>query len=505
LGRRFTEFLRTDIGILLLLASVRVILHCLTNGQYGFHRDELQTLDDARHLDWGFVAYPPLTPLVARLELILFGSSLVGFRAFAAVAVSAAMLLAGLITRELGGGRREQVLTAAAVAISPVSLAQGAVFQYVSFDYLWGVSLTYFLVRLSSSADPRWWLAIGAMLGLGMETRYTMGFLALGIVGGVLLTRDRRYLSSAWLWAGAGISLLLFLPNLFWQAQHHFISLDFLSHIHTRDMQQGRTDGFLLQQVLFCVNIVTVPLVVLGLWFYLLREEGKKYRLVGWTCIVTFLMFFLARARFYYAMPLYPVLLAAGSMQFGKWLETARLDWGRLVQVSLWVAIVSSGALFALVVIPLAPFGSAIWNITSKAHDQFREEIGWDDLAETVARVYNALPAEQREKTGILTGNYGEAGALNLYGPGLGLPHAMSGTNSFWYRGYDTRQPETVILVGFDLEEGKKLFETCAVSAMNTNRFAVENEESRDHPVILTCRDLRMTWPEFWKKFRRFG
>jgi len=181
-------------------------------GQYGFHRDELQTLDDARHLDWGFVAYPPITPLIGRLELILFGASLIGFRFFAAVAVSAAMVLAGLIAKELGGGRREQVLAAVATCVAPVALAQGAVFQYVSFDYLWGVLATYFLVRLCKSGGARWWVAIGFALGLGMETRYTAGFWTLGIVAGVLLSDGRKYLASKWLWIGVGISVLLFLP-----------------------------------------------------------------------------------------------------------------------------------------------------------------------------------------------------------------------------------------------------------------------------------------------------
>ena len=503
--KRIIDFVRSDLGILLLIATARVIFHCLSNGQYGFHRDELQTLDDARHMDWGFVAYPPVTPLFARLELLLFGTSLSGFRVFAAVAVSAAMVIAGLMAKELGGGRREQILAAVAVGISPVALAQGAVFQYVSFDYLWGVTVTYFLVKLLKSEDPRWWLGIGAMLGLGMETRYTMGFLALGIAGGVFLTSARRYLGSAWLWAGVGLSLLMFLPNLLWQAQHQFISLDFLSHIHERDMRQGRTDGFVLQQVLLCVNIATVPLTLFGLWFYLIREDGKKYRLIGWTVVVTFVLFFLAKARFYYAVPIYPVLIAAGSVLFVKRVDAAKPAWGKCALGSQWLAIVLLGTIFALVVIPVAPFGSAIWKITGKAHDQFREEMGWDDLARTVAGVYNALPEDERANTGILTGNYGEAGALNLYGPALGLPLAMSGTNSFWYRGYDKRQPQIVILVGFNPDEGQELFKSCVVSARNSNRYGVENEESRDHQRILTCRELREPWPEFWKKFRRFG
>src|SRR2546421_1984922 len=220
---RVREFTRSDLSALLLLALVSVAIHTATNGQYGFHRDELQTLDDARHLDWGFVAYPPITPLIGRLELILFGTSLVGFRFFAAVAVSAAMVLAGLIAKELGGGRHEQVLAALATCVAPTALAQGAVFQYVSFDYLWGVLATYFLVRLCKSGDARWWVAIGFALGLGMETRYTAGFWTLGIVAGVLLSDARKYLTSKWLWIGVGISVLLFLPNVIWQAKHDWI------------------------------------------------------------------------------------------------------------------------------------------------------------------------------------------------------------------------------------------------------------------------------------------
>ena len=255
--KRIADFFRSDLGVLVLVATARVALHVATNGQYGFHRDELQTFDDARHLDWGFVVYPPVTPLIGRLELLLFGSSLIGFRFFEAVAVSAIMVLTGLIAKELGGTRHIQLLE--------------------------------------------------------------------------------------------------------------------------------------------------------------------------------------------------------------------------------------------------------IWKITSRLHDQFREEIGWPDLARSVANVYHSLPIEEREHTGILAGNYGEAGALNLYGPVLGLPHAMGLTNSFWYRGYDPRLPQTVIVAGFDLEEGRKLFGSCLVASKNTNLFGVENEESRDHPDILLCRDLRMPWSVYWERHRGFG
>ena len=502
---RIGGLLKSDIGILVLLALLSVAAHTVTNGQYGFHRDVLQTLDDARHLDWGFVAYPPVTPLIGRIELTLFGTSLIGFRFFAAVAVSAAMVIAGLIAKELGSGRREQVLAAAATCVAPVALAQGAVFQYVSLDYLWGVLATYFLVRLAKSGDARWWMAIGFTLGLGMETRYTAGFLTLGIVGGVLLTDARKYLLSKWLWLGAGISVLLILPNVIWQAQHHFISLDFLKHLHERDVRQGRNNGFLLQQIWLCVNVVTVPLVFLGLRFLLAREEGKRYRLVGWTVLVTFSLFWIAKTRFYYTAPIYPVALAAGSAVFGNWMKSAKPGTARFVNGLQWAGIILNGAVFAVFVMPIAPFGGAVWRVTSKLHDQFREQIGWQELTEHVAQVYSSLPSEERARTGILAGNYGEGGALNLYGPALGLPQAMAGTNSFWYRGYDPREPQTLILVGIETDEAKANFSSCAVVAKNTNRFGVENEESRDHQDILLCRGLKRSWPEFWGRFQRYG
>jgi hypothetical protein len=502
---RVMRFLKSDVGVLLLLAVVRVVFHMVTNGQYGFHRDELQTLDDAKHLDWGFVAYPPITPLIGRLELVLFGTSLVGFRAFGAVAVCAIMVLTGLIARELGASRHIQILAAVAAGISPVSLIQGGVLQYVSLDYLWGVGVFYLLVRLVKSEDPRWWVAIGGVLGLGMETRYTMGFLTLGLVGGVLLTPARRFLRTGWLWVGVGLSVLIFLPNVIWQARHQFIALDFLSHLHARDLRQGRYNGFYSQQLWVCVNLVTVPLTALGLWFYLLPKEGRRYRLLGWTAVSTFALFAIAGSRSYYTAPIYPALLAAGSVRLGSWLSATRPSVSRWIYGAQWTLIVLSGVAFIGVATPVGPIGSRLWKITSKIHDQFREEVGWPDLAESVARVYNSLPLGERARTGILTGNYGEGGALNLYGPALGLPHAMSLTNSFWYRGYDARQPQTVILTGFDLEQAEELFESCSIAAKNENRYGVINEESEYHPDILVCRNLKQPWPEYWKKSRRFG
>jgi 4-amino-4-deoxy-L-arabinose transferase-like glycosyltransferase len=187
---------RGDFLALGVIALGVVVLHMATNGRYGVHRDELQVLDDARHMDWGFVAYPPMTPFIERVALALFGTSLIGLRMFSVLAQAAAIVITGWMARELGGRRLVQIVAALAVAVSPLPLFEGTEFQYSSFDYLWCVLIAYFLIRLLKSEDPHWWLGIGAMIGLGMLTKYTMGFFIAGIVGGVLLTPARRYLKS---------------------------------------------------------------------------------------------------------------------------------------------------------------------------------------------------------------------------------------------------------------------------------------------------------------------
>jgi 4-amino-4-deoxy-L-arabinose transferase-like glycosyltransferase len=500
LGRLF----HSDNGTLFLICLAFIGCHFLNNGLYGFHRDELVTLDDARHMEWGFVAYPPLTPAVARIELDLFGTSLFGFRVLPTFALAIAVFMSGLIARELGGGRRSQLLTAITVAVIPIVSIQTNVLQYVSFDYLWCVLLTYFVIRLINTDDPRWWVPIGAAIGLGMMTKYTMGFFVIGLAAGVLLTSARRRLLNRWLFLGIAVSLLIFLPNFLWQLHHDFISLDFLRHIHARDIRWGRTKGFIPEQLFVCVNLFTLPLVLLGLWYYF-TTEGRKYRLFGWMYLATFVLFVIAQARSYYLGPLYPILIAAGSVVWERWIVTSSRIASLAVQGVTWllvlVAAVTSFAFFT----PAAQINSPLWHAVAKMHENYTEEIGWPELTKTVADIYASIPAEERSRTGIIVGNYGEAGAINLYGPAYGLPPVISGTNSLWYRTYPQSEPQTLIVLGFDDDELKELFQTCQLAGHNSKPYGVRNEESRDHPDIYLCHNLRPSWRDFWKEFRRYG
>lgn len=502
--QKFAQLFHSDNGVLLLISLAFIALHFLNNGQYGFHRDELVTLDDARHMEWGFVAYPPLTPAMGRIALELFGNSLFGIRVLPTIALAIAVFIAGLIARELGGSRRSQVLTAITVAIIPIVSIQTNVLQYVSFDYLWGVLLTYFVIRLLNTDDPRWWVPIGAVIGLGMMTKYTMGFFVLGLAAGVLLTPTRRHLLSRWLLLGVAVSLLIFLPNFVWQLRHDFISLDFLRHIHARDIRWGRTKGFIPEQLFVCLNLFTVPLAFLGLWFYF-TKQGRKYRLLGWMYAFTFALFVIAQARSYYLGPLYPILIAAGAIVWERWLATRLRGTALAMQSVAWLLVVVGAITSAAFFTPAAPINSRLWHSVSKLHENYTEEIGWPELTKTVADVYRSLPAEEQARTGIIVGNYGEAGAINIYGPKYGLPPVISGTNSLWYRTYPKSEPQSLIVVGFDDDEIKELFQSCDLVAHNTKPYGVVNEESRYHPDIYLCHNLRQSWPDFWKEFRRYG
>ena len=491
----------SDTAVLFYLALATIVVHMLVGDRYGFHRDELATLEDARHLAWGYVAYPPVTPFFGRISLILFGPTLPGFRLFAAIAQGIALVLTGLMAREMGAGRGAQLV--AALAGVPFCLGAGALMQYVSFDYLCWVLAAYCTVRLLSSDDARWWLGIGAAIGFGMLSKYTMGVFAVGIVAGVLFTDSRRHLRSKWLWFGVALSILIFLPNLLWQAQNHFISVDFLKHIHARDVRQGRTQNFLPGQLE--MTLLAFPLCLAGLYYSLASTAGKRFRAIGWMFLVPLLLCIVLKARVYYFAAAYPMTYAAGTVWVERWMATFSQAWKLLLRSAVALILAADIVIASALLLPLAPVNSKWWAIASKVQGDFVEEIGWPELVETVAQIRDALSPEERVHLGILAANYGEAGAVNLYGPQFRLPSAISGVNSFWAKGYGNPPPDTLIVLGHSAEFLAANFTSCRVAGHTWNRFGVGNEETLDHPDIYICSGLKTPWPDFWATYRHFG
>ncbi len=483
------------------LATAAVVLHLLTGGRYGFHRDELATVEDARHLAWGYVWQAPITPLFGRLSLWLFGLSLLGFRFFASLPAALALVLTGSMARHLGGGTGAQLMAAAAAV--PFELAAGARLQYTSFDYFFWVLTAYCVLRLLESEDPRWWIAIGSAVGLGIMAKYTILIFVAGLMVGIFATDSRRYLRSKWLWYGAGICVFIVLPNLVWQVGHNFITLDFARSIHARDIRLGRTQSFIFDQ--FNQTILAFPIWMTGLYAYLISTKGRRFRVMGFMYVVPFILFVIARGRGYYLAPAYPMLYAAGAVEIDRWLATRRARWSYAGWIVIWAALAADAVSSAAFMLPVAPVDSYWGRTVIALNGDFQEEIGWPDLVATIANIRDSLPAEYRPKLGILAGNYGEAGAINLYGPGYGLPEAISGMNSFWLRGYGNPPPQLLIVVGVPRAFADGHLAACALIGHTANHFGIANEETRMHPDIFVCGAPMEGWPSFWRNFRYFG
>jgi hypothetical protein len=496
-GRIFTS----DTLILFAIAAAVAVFHIFTNGGYGFHRDELQFLSDARHLDWGFVPYPPFTPFIQHIALALFGVSIVPLRLTAVIAQFVVVILAGLMARELGGSRFAQIIAALAVAFSPVEIFEAHEFQYTSFDLLWWVLTAYFVIRLLKSEDPRWWLAIGAALGLGLETKYAIVFYIAGLLTGLVFTPARRFVKSAWFWAGVALALLIFLPNLIWLARHSWISYTFLQHIHTRDVGQGRAEGFLTGQIYICANLAAAPLWIAGLINYL---RNRRYRMIAFMYLVPLTLLFLAKGRNYYMAPAYPMLIAMGSVLAERWLRTIP-RWARLaVTRAYFITFVFVSAFTCAQLLPLALSGPLKQYALSHSSD-LREEVGWNDLVRTVANIRDSLPPDQQAKLGITTGNYGEYGAIDVLGRAYNLPEPIGTTNSEWYRGYPTPPPTTFIVIGLTPQQANSIFTGCRLAAHNGNSEGALNEEAEYHPDIFVCGPTRIPLSVLWDEHRDFG
>ena len=486
---------------LLAIAGAVALLHVLTNSRYGFHRDELQFLADARHLDWGYVAYPPLTPFVERISLAVCGLSLVGLRLASVLAQAAAVMATGLMARELGAGRLAQATAALTVALAPLPMFEGTEFQYSTFDYLWWVLIALFTIRMLRTGDPRWWLAIGAAVGLGLETKYSIVFFIAGILAGVAFSSARRFLRSAWFWAGIALALAIFAPNFLWQVRHQFVSYHFLQHIHARDVGQGRGDHFLLDQFRICTNPFSAPVWIAGAIAFLRRP---RYRMLGWMFVVPVLLFFVARGRGYYVAGVYPMALAMGAEVAERRL-TALPRWGRRTAWTVFYAgLAVIGAYIVAVVVPLASSGQ-LRDFALKNNGDLREEFGWPELVKTVAGIRDSLPAEQQAGLGIVVGNYGEAGAIEMLGSAYRLPQPISTVNSFWLRGYPVTPPTTIILLGNSRERADELFTNCRLAGHSGNAEAIPNEESVDHPDIFVCGPPRLPWQQLWQRVQDFG
>jgi 4-amino-4-deoxy-L-arabinose transferase-like glycosyltransferase len=487
-------------GGLLGVAAVLVALLLTVAGRYGYHRDELYFLAASRHLAWGYVDQPPLTPALAGLARLLFGDWLPGLRLLPAVAVGALVVVSGLLTRELGGGRAAQLLAAACVAGSGVTLASGHLHSTTTYDVLaWAVGLLL-LARLLATGERRLWLPIGLVTGVGLLNKATVVQLAGAVLVGMLADRHaRRLLASRWLAAGAVLALLLWAPYLAWQAAHGWPQLEVFADLRREDGGLGAGLAFPPFQLLM-TNPLLAPLWLAGLLALLRAGWARPWRPLAVAYLVVVGFYTLVGGKPYYAFGFYPVLFAAGAV----WLARRRQQRGAGLPLRrLLLAVAAAAALTVPLLLPVLP--PSTLDAVTAVYEDAGETFAWPAYAAQVLAVREALPPAERAAAVAVTGNYGEAGALARYGGAWGRQAVFSGHNSAWWWGPPRGDGRVVIVVG-GAQGGELLrqrFRSVTLAARLDNGQGVDNEEQGQ--PIWVCRDLVGTWADTWRGWRHYS
>jgi 4-amino-4-deoxy-L-arabinose transferase-like glycosyltransferase len=471
------------------VAAIKLLLQAAFLTPYGWHRDEFYYLVGGRHLDIGYVDHPLLVPWVARAVDALFGPSLPALRLVPALLGVATVVLTALLARELGGGRVAQVVAALCVALSPGLLAMNHWFQTPSFDVLAWVAASFALVRLLRTGDDRWWLGVGAAGAFGLLAKTTIVIWVLGLVVGLLVTPARRHLRSRWLLLGVVIAAVAAVPFVVFQLQHGWPFLEFTRNMNERT--GGAEQPIFVPGQLILVGPAAAFVWVPGLWGLFRSEALARYRAFAWAYAIAFMLLLASAGKTYYLLPAYPVLLAAGA----AYLEPRH--WRRLPR-GLVVGLVVQTLLVIPAVLPVLPLATARDTFWFGTHDDIAEQVGWPELVDTVRDVVD----RQRGPTVVVTGNYGEAGALDVLGD-LDVP-IWSDQNSYWLWSEPETPPAatTFVTLGLAPADRARSFRTCATAARVDNGAEVDNEE-QGMPVMV-CHGLRRPWSETWSDLKHF-
>ena len=493
-------------------ALAALLIHLLTNSRYGYFRDELYFIACSRRLAFGYVDMAPLSAWLLRLQSILFGESLFALRLFPALAAAGTVALTGAITRELGGRPSAVALACAAALSAPIYLAVGNFYSMNVFEPLFWMGCVYILVRLINGGSARLWLLFGALAGFGFENKHSLVFFAAGIVVALLLTTERRHLTQPWIWLGGIIAALLALPNIAWQIQHDWPTLELLRNVARSNKNVVLNPlEFVAQQILI-MNPAALPLWLGGLVWLLVARDGRRYRLLGFAYLITLAIFIVLKGKHYYLAPIYPMLFAAGGLACER-LFAVRFRW---IRPAFAAAILALAAIIAPTVIPiLAPeklvaYMRAIHfepprtetSHTAALPQLFADQFGWEEMVRSVARVYQQLTPEEQKRVAVFCQNYGQAGAIDLFGPKYGLPPALSGHQNYFLWGPRGHSGELVLVLDRSGDDEREQFRSVEdFGPIETSPWAMPWEQ-RLH--IYLCRDLKLPLPEAWPHVKKW-
>jgi len=513
--RRFSrEWLLSDAAVLFYLALLAVAVHVLSCQNYGYFRDELYYIACSKHLDWGYVDQPPLSLLILQIVRSLFGESLVAIRILPAIAGGTIVFIAGLMARQLGGGRSAQVLAALSALASPIFLSNaGRYFSMNAFDLLFWAIGGYIVLLIVKNNSERLWLLFGIVAGLGVMNKYSMGFLVIGLVVAMLVTPHRQRLLSKWFWMGGLLGGLIVLPHILWEIRNNFPTAEFMHNVtYLKNRPISIWEFFLAQ--FRDIGIIWF----FGFAFYFFHKPAKVFRIFGILYIVIFVLMAFQNPKPYYLSPVYPLFFASSGCMIELLARRSRLGWLKPVA---FAAVLVQGIVAMPIVLPVLPVETYVQyqqflGLVPEREERgaagilpqhFADMFGWPEMVDTVALVYKRLSPEEQAKCMIYVRNYGEAGAIDFFGPKLGLPRASCTHNSYWFWRPDSWSGEVCIIFGRSndttdcFNDLRQFFETVELAAFARCKYAMPYEDGR--PIFI-CRGAKITLQQLWERDKLF-
>ncbi|HKV60891.1 MAG TPA: glycosyltransferase family 39 protein [Candidatus Acidoferrum sp.] len=507
------SFFADGIFIVLLLALANFLMHLYFNNRYGYFRDEFNYMACGDHLAWGYVDHPPLIPFLIKICRLVLGDSLRSIRFIPALATSAAAVVTGMITRELGGHRFAIILSTLAFIVSPISLSDGSLLTTNCLEPLLWMGCVYFAILAIKRDDHRYWLWFGVVAGIGLEEKYSIAVLGFAIVAGLLLTAQRRVLMHRWFWLGGAVAFLIFLPNFLWNVQHHWPFAELMHNIKADGRDVVLSPGVYFAQQVLIIHPVLAPIWIIGVLAFLFSARLKPYRFLGWTYLVAFTVFVVLKGKNYYLGPIYAVYFAAGAVVIESFIVRTRQVW---LKPALVVLILASGAWIAPVVMPVLPVDQFIsymnklpFKVPRSEHSHMRavlpqhyaDQFGWEEIVAKANEAYLKLAAQERPSCVIFAQDYGQAGAIDFLGRRYGLPPVLSGHQTYFLWGPRGYSGNCMIVLDDSREKLETLFEHVEYAGSSTdNPYALE----REIPVFI-CRGAKFgTLAEVWPNLKKW-
>jgi len=498
------------------IAFAKLLLHTYFNNRYGYFRDELGYLACADRLDWGYVDQPPLIPFIAHIGRVLFGDSLRAIRFIPALASSLLVVQTGLLAREFGGGRFAIVLAAISLALAPQYLSNAGLLGTNTLEPTLWMGCAWFALLAVNRDEPRYWLWFGVIAGIGLEEKYTIALFGAGVVIGLLATPQRRMFANRWIWLGALAGLLIFLPNLLWNQLNDwpFVQLIHAISAEGRDVVLPAGDYFFQQMLL--VGVLAAPLWIGGLIALLFSAALKPYRFLGIAYLVCYATLFALHGKSYYLAPAYPMLLAAGAAMLDRSEPGPVRFRARWLQTAIVVVLLAGGLYFAPIVVPVftpenfvayakrLPFKLPVME---HSHERaalpqwYADQFGWKEVADETIAAWQRIAPAQRSDCGIFAQDYGQAGAIDFFGPSAGLPAAMSGDRTYFLWGPRGYSGDCMIVLDDRKEVLERYWESVElVGTSAANPWAIETEI----PVFI-CRTKKFSsWADVWPTLKHW-